>query len=156
MSPPALLQRKVRPWRDGSKHWYARFQCCCGKEFEALESNVKKGNTKSCGCLRPLRRFKTHGMTGTKVYRAWRSILRRCYNPNSIQFKDWGGRGIKVCERWRHSFENFLADMGEPPTAKHSIDRIDVDGNYTPENCRWATYKEQAQNVRRKLVRTER
>ena len=81
------------------------------------------------------------------LYPTWRGMLARCENPNHDSFERYGGRGIKVCERWASSFENFLADMGEKPS-KSSIDRIDVDGHYTPENCRWVTKKEQMRNTR--------
>ncbi len=82
-------------------------------------------------------------------------MVRRCVNPKSTSFDDYGGRGIAVCDRWRHSFENFLADMGERPSPKHSIDRYpDNDGNYEPTNCRWATRKEQSAN-RRKMARID-
>jgi len=90
----------------------------------------------------------THGMTKTPEYISWRRMKDRCFNPNSKDYPNWGGRGITVCDRWLNSFENFLADMGSRPTAKHSLDRIDNDGNYCPENCKWSTKAEQGNNRR--------
>ena len=91
----------------------------------------------------------THGMSNTQIYRSWTQMIQRCENPNNIGFKYYGGRGIKVCKRW-HTFENFFADMGEPPVGK-SLDRWpNNDGNYEPENCRWATIFQQAKNQRPK------
>lgn len=87
----------------------------------------------------------------TVEYRCWRGLRQRCCNPKTRAFKRYGGRGIIVCERWLHSYENFLADMGRKPTPAHSIDRINGDGNYEPGNCRWATQSEQMRNVRRPL-----
>jgi len=95
---------------------------------------------------------KTHGMTGTREYYTWSALVQRCTNPNEPGYKNYGGRGITVCERWRNSFANFYADMGEKP-ASLSIDRIDNNGNYEPKNCRWATRKEQRANQRPTAVR---
>ena len=90
----------------------------------------------------------THGMTKTPEFRAWAHMKHRCFNPNHPRYLDWGGRGIMVCDRWKNSFENFLADMGTKPSPKHSIDRIDNDGDYCPDNCRWATKTDQSNNKR--------
>jgi hypothetical protein len=90
-----------------------------------------------------------HNNSSSLEYSAWRAMKQRCLCPNAIHFKHYGGRGIKVCDRWINSFENFLKDMGKKPSSIHSMDRIDVNGNYEPNNCRWATPKEQAKNTRR-------
>ena len=89
----------------------------------------------------------SHGLSGTLEYYAWQNMKRRCFNPNTKRYSDWGGRGITVCDRWLN-FENFLADMGLKPTPKHSIDRIDNDGDYSAENCKWSTKAEQQNNQR--------
>lgn len=89
----------------------------------------------------------THGMSDTATYRSWGSMIQRCCNPNNPRYPEWGGRGIKVCERWL-SFENFLADMGERPEGL-TLDRIDNEGHYEPGNCRWSTHREQRMNQRR-------
>ena len=129
---------------------YSLYRCQCGTERSVNRYHVENGMSASCGCLRrevtAERRLK-HGMTDTKEYRAWCHMKDRCYNPNTIYADRWMGRGIIVCERWLESFENFFSDMGKCPTGKSSIDRINVDGNYEPGNCRWATAIEQGNNM---------
>jgi hypothetical protein len=90
-----------------------------------------------------------HGATGTREHQAWQGMQRRCYTPTNREFKNYGGRGIRVCDRWRRSFSDFLRDVGPRPTAEHSLDRVDVNGHYEPGNVRWATASEQANNLRK-------
>ena len=119
--------------------------CDCGNEFIALGGNLRSGHTKSCGCLKLEGNNLKHGMCGTRVYGIWGKLIQRCTNPNSTHYQYYGGRGIKVCDSWL-TFENFYADMGDPPSEDSTIDRINNDGNYCKENCCWRTPKEQARN----------
>jgi hypothetical protein len=124
--------------------------CDCGETTTVVTANLIGGSkTKSCGCLArdtTVARSRTHGMSRTPTYNAWRGILARCYSPGFIGWARYGGRGIAVCDRWRENFAAFLADMGPRPSPRHSIDRIDVNGNYEPGNCRWATMTTQQRN----------
>src|SRR5256886_1822387 len=126
----------------------------CGLEFVALQSNVARGRAKYCSreCFRIGITVHGYSRTRSRTYKSWISMRQRCLNRNNHKWSDYGGRGISVCDRWG-SFINFLADMGERPKDK-SLDRKDVNGNYEPSNCRWATATEQAQNARSNVLLT--
>lgn len=138
--------------RSGRVVWKCR--CACGKAVEVVSHALTSGHTTSCGCWRNERNSSTqvihgHARRGAKLtptYKTWQAMMTRCYNPNVESYKDYGGRGVQVCEQW-HSFDNFLTDMGERPPGT-TLDRKDNDRWYTPSNCRWATKAEQASNTR--------
>jgi hypothetical protein len=132
----------------GKLRWLCK--CDCGNTKIVFSSDLGV-NSNSCGCLRKeitKARRTTHGLSNTRTYTIWWDMKLRCYYPSSRHYYRYGMRGIKVCKRWMDGFQNFLDDMGECPSSKHSLDRINNEGNYTPENCRWATSQQQAQNTR--------
>lgn len=135
--------------RDGRKAYW-ECKCDCGKTTIVRNCALTSGNTKSCGCLgiesRHISRTRGGRTPSTTEYNAWCYMKTRCYNTNIKRAPRYSGRGIKVCERWLNSFENFYEDMGKKPSPKHSLDRINNDGDYEPSNCRWATWEEQANN----------
>ena len=130
-------------------------KCDCGNEVVRGLGTLKSDRVHSCGCyLKEGNMYRKHSGCYTLTYGSWSSLKARCLNPNSEAYSYYGGRGIKLCDRWQgeHGFENFLADMGERPGKGYSLDRIDVNGNYEPSNCRWATAKEQANNKRNNVI----
>lgn len=135
----------------GLRSWQC--QCKCSKISIVSGSYLKSGRTRSCGCGVDEARY-SHRMSKTKEHRIWMAIKERCYYEKYKQYKDYGGRGIKVCDRWLESFENFYEDMGSRPSDNHSIDRKDNDGNYCKENCEWKTKKEQANNTSSNIIIT--
>ena len=164
-----LIGKKFGRWtvlrfsrtQKGKTIWVCR--CECGVEKEVYGGNLLRGVSQSCGCFRVevVSKIKrTHGASGYNVkgrgplYVTWSNIRRRCLDREDVRFKDYGGRGIAVCARWRDGdggltgYECFVADMGPKPTKKHSVERKDVNGNYDPGNCVWATQAEQTRNKR--------
>lgn len=151
LSGMRFARLSVVAYSGNDRHGKAIWECLCdcGKTTTPTTSDLTTGHTTSCGCSR-IGKTGTpkHGMFDTPEYNAWRAMKSRCYNKNNKGYPLWGGRGIRVCDQWVNSFEQFHADMGMKPGPDYSIDRIDNDGDYTPDNCRWATLSEQNANKR--------
>lgn len=125
--------------------WLCR--CDCGMEKVINGGSLTTGKVVSCGCYR-IETHTKHNMSYSPEYRTWAGIKSRCYNPKAPRYPNYGERGITVCDRWLESFDNFYADMGDRPSKDYSIERLDVNGNYEPSNCKWATRFEQQRNIR--------
>lgn len=146
-----LLVKEFAFVKNGTTYW--KCLCDCGNFSIKRRNNLQSGRTKSCGCFHKTRHIK-HGMYKTPEYRVWAGMIQRCHNPNNPEYKNYGKRGIRVCERWRNSFIDFFQDIGKRPTTKHTIERIKNHQNYTPENCLWKTMKHQNRNRRDNVVIT--
>jgi hypothetical protein len=147
-----VIEKSPKVGNGKKKRAYWLCQCDCGKKHTVRSDGLTSGDTTSCGCY-SREQSTTHGMRNTLVYRKWIALNSRCNNPKNASYSDYGERGITVCDRWS-KFENFLEDMGLPPSAKHQIDRVDNEGNYEPSNCRWATPKQNSNNKRNNVVIT--
>jgi len=146
-----LVLKKNGLNKYGRSLWLCR--CDCGNKVIVEEYNLRHGRTKSCGCLQRellINRITTHNMTHTNLYVAWIQMRDRCKNTANESYHNYGGRGITVCERWE-KFENFYSDMGERPKGL-TLERIDNNKGYSPDNCKWATHKEQANNSRHNVI----
>jgi hypothetical protein len=129
------LKGRLRLWRC---------ECECGGEVKCWGNTLRQGRHSHCGCL-----AQRDGHSRHPLFKIWLGMIQRCENQNAPGFKNYGGRGIAVCDGWRKSFRDFAEDVGERPSASHSLDRINNAGNYEPGNCRWATQREQQSNTRR-------
>jgi hypothetical protein len=141
--------------KSGHKHRTGIFKCSCGKQKKIQISSVINGITKSCGCLSNSKASKRmskinhkHGYYGTSEYNSWISMRKRCNNLKHKSFKDYGARGINVCDSWNKSFSSFIKDMGTKPSKEFSLERLDNNKGYNKENCVWASKKDQAKNQR--------
>lgn len=139
-----------RTFRKNSRP-FAECLCFCGKEFSTRLHYITSGHTKSCGCLLGRNGSKTHGMTYSREYSIWSNMKDRCLNPRNKHYKNYGGRGIAICERWKNSFENFYSDMGNKPPGM-SLERKDNELGYSPDNCIWANWKDQCNNRRSNVL----
>lgn len=131
--------------------------CDCGQETTVWQYHLRRGKQKSCGCMRLAMSGSAqfiHGWSHHRISSVWRAMINRCHNPKNRGFYLYGGRGVAVCQRWRESLIAFIEDMGLPPTDKHTLDRIDNDGDYEPGNCRWATMATQNRNRRNNVMIT--
>lgn len=153
-----LVLFSVHTDKKGSYKWMCR--CDCGEVKVVGVTSLRNGNTKSCGCLiregaiKKGKASSTHGMSFSREYNSWRSMKERCTNIKNNGYINYGAVGVKICDRWIHSFENFYADMGNRPL-KTSLDRIDPFGHYEPDNCRWADQSTQSKNQKRHLFKEQ-
>lgn len=147
-----VLEEGEHKYSGNHRVLYWRCMCECGTIREVCGGSLTSKKSESCGCLhnemRAIGFNKKHGMAKTKIYATWGRIINRCYSKDLSDWPLYGGRGIRVCDRWRYSFENFLLDMGNTYKEGLTIDRKNNDGNYEPGNCRWATQKQQQRNRR--------
>lgn len=139
-----VLEVFIKPRAGGGNRRLWKCACDCGGLSIATSFDLQSGKHKSCGCLH-IDAITKHGRSRSPTYRSWVSMIQRCTNPNATHYHRYGGRGISVCARWR-KFDNFLADMGERKSTQFTIDRINNDSDYQPNNCRWSTRREQSQN----------
>lgn len=147
-----ILEKETRNI-NGKNRFFCFCQCDCGNSLWVRMDSIglEYRKTRSCGCYGRENSSilkSTHNQTKTITYKSWFSMKQRCYNPKNKSYKNYGARGIVVCDRWIHSFENFLNDMGERPSLSFSLDRIDSNGMYEPSNCKWSTMEEQQNNKR--------
>lgn len=148
-----LVLSRSRPGNSSEIRWDCL--CDCGVRRSVLRHNLTTGATQSCGCLKAQTSHfscRTHGQSRSPEYRIWQAMKKRCSDPKDHAYPNYGGRGIKVCDRWQ-DFGAFYSDICPRPSKELTLDRIDNDGNYEPGNCRWATRKEQSANQRPKRLR---
>ena len=148
-----VIKFSHRRTKNKTHRYYWDCRCTCGVKRKVNSDLLKRGQSKSCGCLsiELSKNMVKHNMCNTRTYKSWQKMLSRCTNSNDDSYKYYGDRGIKVCTRWLNSFEKFLEDMNERPEGM-TLDRKDNDKGYSPENCRWATPLEQARNKRNNVL----